>query len=517
MFSLSSHKKGLSLYCYIAPELSRMYNGDEMRVRQIIVNLVSNAVKFTEKGHVKIGVFSESSVLGRSELVICVEDTGIGIPARLRDELFEPFRQADSSITRRFGGTGLGLTLCKRLTGLMGGAISVSSEPEIGSVFRVKLPLRVDPRGNANSWHCANGSRIGLSSSAPEWHSAIMPHLSTWGLSVVPVRTASDLADGPIPLLIFSDQMPSNFIGDAAAMQLTPCVIWASGYGPRNPVQMRNHISVSCYSIDGIRRAVAGAILGDPTHYAGSSPNCEVLTGRDASVRRTRVLIAEDNLANRTLISDQLKILGYQADLVENGLKALEHFSHRQYDVVLTDLSMPELNGYELAACLRERGISVPIVAITAHTTSSEIERCAKAGISDIMHKPFSLDDMRRMLRKHTHDKEPGKFAPILNGKTARSPRSLPKSFYDALKTASTSSLSKIHHALEKRNSSLIQEELHSIKGGFLMARRHDIAELCAEMEESIRKEDFVAIANELPRLEHIVSEALQSYPKSNS
>lgn len=385
MFAPSARAKNVSLHCVVSRGLPRFCLGDPIRLRQVVVNLVSNAIKFTDSGSVTIELRLASSPRGDTLLVIAVSDTGIGIPQSMRETLFEPFRQADSSITRRYGGTGLGLALSKRLTELMGGTIATEERPGGGSTFVVTLPLRSSEAGR-------------------------------------------------------------------------------------------------------VSRVEARRVPAAP--------------------RAIRALVAEDHPANRTLMRDQLTFLGYEVDFANDGEEALEQFTRASYDVVLTDLSMPRLDGYALTSRLREKDKSIPIIAVTAHTTADEHRRCVAVGIDRVLVKPFSLPALEAILSECTATRLMPGFAqphsPAAQRPLEQRPN-LPRSFYDALFSETRKSLVTIGESLALSDVDSLRRELHSMKGAFLMAREECTADACRSLEDLVRANDMSAAREAYPALQALV------------
>lgn len=511
LFGPAARNKGLTLCLSSAPELGRSYYGDPARIRQIVVNLVSNAIKFTGSGSVSVDVRACGEPSAPSTLMISVQDTGIGIPAAIQGELFEPFRQADSSVTRRFGGTGLGLALCKRLAELMGGAITLTSAVGRGSQFVVRLPLLTDSDGLIGGWYCNDGSLIALAGDSPEWLASLAPHLAAWGLKVRPVTSKADLPPVPVPLLIVGAAPFWTSGDDVVSGAPARWIIAVDAEGPRDPIAAGSRVRVSSFSLDGIRRAVAGAIQGHlPARLpAGAS---SATTGRQETHPTVRVLVAEDHPAIRALFADQLEALGYDADFAENGAVALTRFDSHRYDIVLTDLSMPVLDGYALAARLRAQDVLVPIIAVTAHTTASELARCTAVGINDVLLKPFSMENLKAVMQKHTRERivSPLTTSPVSNPEASKR---LPPAFFEALATASRQSLDTISDALARNDAPPVLQELHSIRGAFMMAQRPDVAAACRRLEELARNDDLAALREAWPSLQRMIEEALQSQP----
>ena len=378
--------KNLVLTCRIAPDLADGYVGDPTRLRQLLSNLASNAIKFTKRGSVTIDVrLAPAGAAGRC-VEIAVSDTGIGIPDDSLATLFDVYIQADASIYRRFGGTGLGLPLCRRIAALMGGELSVDSRLGEGTTFMAELPLPEAPSG---------------------WRD-----------------------DAPEPAA-FADT--------------------ARGY-----------------------EAEAESEVG-----AGADARAE--TDDDEPLQ---VLVAEDHPASRALLRDQLDALGYDATIVSNGVEAMRAFFERPYDVVLTDLGMPELDGFALANFLREQGARVPVIAMTAHATDEDRRRCEQAGAVEVVLKPLSIETLDAALRRHAgrdgtspapaHGQAP--VAPAMTDEVRRT-----------LRDATLHSLAAIGDALASGDTDTLRIELHSMRGGFALAGDIDARDACAHAEHAMQ------------------------------
>ncbi|WP_233855683.1 response regulator [Paraburkholderia sp. HD33-4] len=383
MFEPVAQAKGLEFDCMIDDALAPHYLGDPTRIRQIAINLVSNAIKFTATGEVLLEVYLKDDTVADSPIVIGVSDTGIGMTPQQQETLFHAFTQADSSIARRYGGTGLGLALCLRLTELMHGTIRVKSELNSGSTFVVTLPIRVSAATPVE---------------APE-----------------NIKAESKLAD-----------------------------------------------------ID---------------------------------TRTIHILVVDDQLANRELLVAQLATLGYEADMADSGGAALQRFNERHYDLVMTDINMPGMDGYALARCLRAQSATVPIIAVTAHVAAEERARCTKAGIDEVLLKPVLLDAMDAAVRRLVN--EAGK-RPANNVAAMRdiSLGPLPEHIHAAMIGALKESLRELHTAIELGDMKTVLAQLHAVRGSFAMIQEIEVANACAQMEQQARSHDIPAVKDGLDRFE---------------
>jgi PAS domain S-box-containing protein len=492
LFASGARAKGIDLSYGVAPALPWHYRGDEGRIRQVVANLVGNAIKFTDAGSVSVELRG-----GDGEgVVIHVADTGIGIEPDVLQRLFQPFTQADSSITRRFGGTGLGLALCKRLVELMGGSIAVDSVPGIGSRFSVRLPLRAEGGAAAGAAH-PRKLRVLLAAGSPRWHAAIAPQLRHAGFEL-----ASEPAPvGPLCLLVLGEPGGWSAGAEAAAAGLAEWTIRANPAGPRTPAADGRCIAVSCFSLAGLRQALELADAG-----AAASAVAPPAAAAQPPGRQLRVLVAEDHPVNRQLVRDQLDRLGHAADFAGDGLEALDQFARSHYDLVLTDLSMPGLDGCGLASRLRAQGATVPIVALTAHTTGEAHRRCAQAGIDRVLTKPFTLAELNAAIRALVPGGE-GAGAGTAATQDARQP--LPAAFHAAMRQACAVSLARIDAALAADERTQALAELHSMKGAFLVARMASAAAACAELEAKVRAGEQAAVRDAFGVLQRMAAEAL--------
>ncbi|WP_175901405.1 hybrid sensor histidine kinase/response regulator [Burkholderia seminalis] len=391
IFRPLAEAKQLVLECRVAPGLADGYVGDPTRLRQIVSNLVSNAIKFTEHGSVTIDALPAAASGRRHGVEISVRDTGIGIPAEALPTLFDVYVQTDPSIYRRFGGTGLGLPLCGRLARLMGGALTVDSRSGAGTRFTASLPLAEAPSG----WRVA-----------------------------------------------FDDE-------PAAAPAL-------------------------------------------PAHAGDGVP--------------LRVLVAEDHPASRLLLRDQLDALHYDATIVTNGVEAMRAFFAHAYDVVLTDLGMPELDGFALANFLREQGAAAPVIAMTAYATEEDRRRCAQVGVAEVVLKPLSIEALGAVLQRHG-----GRGATALHA-VDRADRQAPPmtdAMREQLRAATLHSLEAIDAALLHGDHDCLKGELHSMRGGFALAGDADASDACARGERVLAAGGIDALKPAWPEMRVEVEAAL--------
>ncbi|MBM3618914.1 MAG: response regulator, partial [Alphaproteobacteria bacterium] len=438
----SEKEEGLELVLDYAPSLPRHAIGDPVRLRQIICNLVGNALKFTSKGHVVLRLEPGYAKPGNGNALsirLSVVDSGIGIPQDKLDAIFEKFSQADTSTTRKFGGTGLGLSICRQLAALMGGEMGVDSMPGSGSTFWCTLELQRDLSqlaaplyGNFPALNGKTALLVEPDAIARQQVETILHHA---GLKVQTATTAESAAamvaqsmkspDGLFNFAIVSEKLQESdgtLITCSWREQLSLSAMRIILLG--NPIIARNALCdanlerpiigsrMVALAAELIDRAVLNPILTQPSptviHSTHAAP--ETLAPRkpaagDADFGGARVLLVEDSAFNRAFALEVLAKMNCAADYVVNGLEAVEKVQANAYDIVLMDCQMPEMDGYE--ASIRISGLKalgkvgdVPIIALTAHAMAEDKKRCMDSGMQDYLTKPMRMKELREMLMK---------------------------------------------------------------------------------------------------------------------
>jgi two-component system capsular synthesis sensor histidine kinase RcsC len=507
MFAPLADAKGLGLFYTVAPDMPRFYFGDPARLRQVLLNLMSNAIKFTDSGKVSIAV-SRHVVAGQAPLLtVSVADTGIGIAAARRSGLFQPFTQGDASISRRFGGSGLGLALCKRLAELMGGTIVLDRCSAAGSTFTVSLPLQADAPALTMSF--TDAPRMVVLCSVTEWRAFVGEQLTHWGIQAHIIDDPAEMPAAALPLLIFGESRDWSFAEEDRACEQASWVIEAVEDGPRRAIANGKRSVVSCYSLAGLYQAIAQALA--PETIVDSIEESGPAVKEGLAGQSVRILVVEDNKVNLALIRDQLDTLGYQADLTDSGSAALELLEKNRYDIVFTDLHMPRMDGFMFAVLLRRGGAQLPIIAITAHASLEERRRCQQVGIADVMIKPMSLDEIDNMVRKHVNCG----VRPVSPHASDLQKPALSVNLLRTLRSSNSDSIALIHHALAAGNMRTVEEQLHSIKGVFAMIREPAVVAVCARLEHLARAVDAPALRATLPEFEAMLDDALTALERS--
>jgi len=396
-----AHERDLEIVLSIAPDLPRRLLGDPARMRQVLNNLVGNAVKFTEFGEVSV-----SAQMERDRLVLEVADTGIGIDPADQERLFEPFQQSDGSTSRRYGGTGLGLAITRKLIDLRGGTITLDSAPGTGSTFRVEIPIEIgEARDPSALCPIVSGRRVHVVDSNSSSRYAIAAWLECWGADVTrgPVFDLAEARGADLVVLGAAiDGSQWSPPEGVAALELWPLGLMRSKREGGSFVARAS----KPFRVQELARAVSVALAPNctaPRSVAARAP-------APASGVRARVLIAEDNPLNQRVSQRMVQRLGYEVAVVENGREAVEAVEREEFDVVLMDCQMPELDGYEATEAIRglgERG-AVSIVALTANAMDGDRQRCLDAGMDDYLTKPIQVDDLERALARWCNPIRPG-------------------------------------------------------------------------------------------------------------
>jgi PAS domain S-box-containing protein len=429
LVAMEAHKKGLEVILSISPKVPKIINGDPVRLRQIILNLLNNAIKFTKAGEVVLSVFVEHSSPEEISLKFFVKDTGVGIPENRKHLLFNAFTQVDSTITRKFGGTGLGLSICKQFVQLFGGQIGVESQEGRGSVFwfsikakEVSLPKDTSLSGPKLSKKIGiliaddnEISRKQIKSYLQEIDAKIFE--AETGAQVLEFIRNNDIVPaGHIDLMLIDQRMPgmdgwqlaseintdSSFSnikkilmtptgmgGDEAKMKL---LNWFDGY-INKPVK-RNALYVAVFKTLGI-----AADIDEEDKNPGTEQELGIIKEL-TSLKRKKFLVVEDYSINQKLFKTILESLNVETELADNGLEAVELASKKEFDLILMDIQMPVMNGLDASIKIREIGIKTPIIAVTANAISGEMEKFAEAGMDDFLSKPFKKADLLRLLSK---------------------------------------------------------------------------------------------------------------------
>ena len=406
LFAGAAAKKVLDLTVCPPGAFDHGLFGDPLRIRQIVINLIGNAVKFTDHGHITVEANVSDSKNGSANVEIIVRDTGIGMVPSAVEKVFEPFAQADESTTRRFGGTGLGLAICRELTSLMGGEVSVDSRPGVGSAFRVLLSLQTGPKPAAAGGPDLKGS-VRILTRRPALAEALRRHALSFGLHVIEDADGSQASGvGGENVVIVDAATHMNYLRSrlvASELQRPKLVVLATTEEAQllgaAPLLGNDVLVAPPVQRAELYRAISSA-LGEPArHSTGDSPSYLRSNEKIAG----HVLVVDDEPVNAEVAQGYLAALGCTSVWVEDGASAVARCSSERFDVILMDISMPVMDGFATTTLIREsKGPScgTPIVALTAHDADTYRERCLAGQMNDLLEKPYSFEACATILRR---------------------------------------------------------------------------------------------------------------------
>jgi signal transduction histidine kinase/CheY-like chemotaxis protein len=411
--ALRAEQKRIELICHVLPDVPNVVVGDSGRLRQVLVNLVGNAIKFTERGQILVQVqLNPASAPGHVVLHFIVSDSGIGIPADKQEQIFQPFRQADGSTTRRFGGTGLGLAISSTLVELMGGRIWLESQPHEGSTFHFTVLLESsDARPELPEIELTDlpalivddnqVNRLVLRDLLLRWK--MKPTMVDSGQEAIEALMAARKEGRPFSLVLLDANMPdmdgfevARRIGESARLA-GPTIMMLSSSGLYGETAKCRSLGISHHLTKPVEQRQLLAAIRRALAHEHAERGAQALPGAmlpgALPDRRLHVLLAEDNAVNQRLAASLLERRGHRVTIAANGRQALAALERQKFDVVLMDVQMPEMGGFEATAAIRAAeeasGVHVPIVAMTAHAMKGDRERCLAAGMDEYIAKPL--------------------------------------------------------------------------------------------------------------------------------
>jgi signal transduction histidine kinase/ligand-binding sensor domain-containing protein/CheY-like chemotaxis protein/HPt (histidine-containing phosphotransfer) domain-containing protein len=406
LFMGAAHAKGVELIVCPPADDRRNLIGDPLRVRQILMNLIGNAVKFTAQGEVVVKADIDCIAPDRANVHISIADTGIGMDVETIARIFEPFTQADESTTRRFGGSGLGLAICRELAGLLGGTITVESGPEVGSTFKVSLPLKVEAESARLVPAPLPPRRVQILTRRPALAESLARHASAMGLTVFgdDRDRAAQAATREDIIIVdagnYQDYLRTYANSDrwsrpALIVVASPAEIEISGLG--RMISASTLVSKPVHR-DALYEALSTAIGAPLLADAKAPPSATIET-----IGGGHVLLVEDEPVNAAVAQGYLSALGCTCVWVAEGPEAIARSTAERFDLILMDLSMPIMDGFATTALIRQRqgvGRRVPIVALTAHDAANYRGICLNAGMDDLLTKPYTLEECAQLLQR---------------------------------------------------------------------------------------------------------------------
>jgi len=425
-------EKKIELVQRYAPDCPRLLYGDVGRIRQILLNFLGNAVKFTQSGHVLVEVTAESVIADEAVIRLSVKDTGIGIPREKQHQLFEQFTQADTSTTRRFGGTGLGLAICKALAELMGGHVGLESVDNRGSTFYAVLPLKRQSAYESRALPAElQGLHVLIVDDLELNRRILREGLSAYGMRMSEAASMAEAetllrhaaaSSDPVNIALLDYHLPDG-TGETLASRITldpahkavRLILLSSG-----PVRGElDRLKTAGFAAVMAKPIRLNQLLDELLHVVSARPRPSERGGENTAPgysqlpANMRVLLAEDNAVNQKVAARMLEKMGLRVDVANNGLEAVRMCLQFRYDLVLMDCQMPEMDGYAATREIRRlqalsaspRG--VPVIALTANTLEGDRDRCLEAGMNDFLGKPIRQQDLLAMLLRHTLKNHP--------------------------------------------------------------------------------------------------------------
>ena len=523
--SAKAHEKGIELFCRILPEVPEIVIGDPIRLKQVLVNLIGNAIKFTENGHIIVEVKKLDEKDKKVLLHFSISDTGIGIPEDKIDKIFENFTQADSSTTRKYGGTGLGLSICKHIVEMMGGKIWVESKLGVGSTFYFTVYL--DKVWEKKVWEKEEVEKKslklkGLRALIVDDNSTnrfiLYEILESWeiesdssGDSFEALRKIHESIERKklYDILLLDVEMPeingielAQRIREIEEYKKVPIIMLSSSTN-RELRKKAEEIGISHYLIKPVSRsrlfnAIIENLLKEKVIKISESKKVKKIK------KRLRILLAEDNPVNQKVAKTILEKHGFQVIIANNGKEAVELLTKESFDLVLMDVQMPEMDGLEATRKIRELGIKTPIVALTANAFEEDRKRCFEAGMDEYLSKPIKIEELLNIIsnffeteteQKEEHVQTQNKKVIQIDMKRAMDAVGGDKELLNELLNMfyedSKAKVKEIEEAIKNKDYERLRELAHSVKGASANIGLTDIYEICLELENMAKKKDL--------------------------
>ncbi len=580
-FAPAIHDKQVEFHYRIAPEVPIVIQSDPVRIGQILFNLVGNAQKFTQNGEICVEITTNTAtpiaIGDLVELQISVRDSGVGIPEERLKEIFKPFHQADSSTTRNFGGSGLGLTIVKQLTDLLGGSVTINSAPGQGTQVEVKLPVRAAAADHVKrvslpiSKQMAETTLQNLNCLVVDDNSTnriwLQDMINSWGAKV---ELAADAEQAINALeqsrydIMFLDKSMPKVDGFAMLQQLErvqldrpPVVVMLSATPSELDSQRIEILGVDQYLLKPIKQSEVFNAIVNIIHRNQADTETKIQEESnflDQSTKTLDILVAEDNLVNQRLVQDILEYRGHRVWVVENGVQALEQVQQHKFDVVLMDVQMPKMDGYEATKAIREWEASSQrhtwIIGLTAHALSGDKELCLGAGMDLYLTKPIDSEKLISIIENEPQYEKNGQLIAISSGKSESSDqvalaaqnvvKTQPPVIFDIDKSLVITghrqellvnmvnltleqmpkSLAHIQNFIDAGHHEEVAVELHKLKGMVRNFSNASIDHAFNSCEKLLANNDFVAFADNWEVLEKQLSQftkELKAFIKSQS
>jgi PAS domain S-box-containing protein len=544
MMAMKADEKGLEFTCVIEPEVPSLLQGDPGRLRQMLINLMGNAIKFTSKGEVAVHVSLKEEREDQATLRFAIKDTGIGIPEDRIDSLFRPFTQVDASTTRQYGGTGLGLSISKRITELMGGRIGVESEEGKGSTFWFTVVLGKQPSVSepVELTEDLKGVRILIVDDNETNRRALSARLKKWDCrwdeapeAETALKKLHEASAGGDPFRIaILDMVMPGMSGEDVGMEIkkdpilsNTILVMMTSFGKRGDASRFEKIGFSAYLTKPIKHTHLYDCLKMvlKRDFASVDETQKRIITRhtvsEVQKQKIRILLAEDNIVNQKVALKIIEKLGYRADAVANGLEAIKALEMMPYDLILMDVQMPEMDGLEATRQIRSPqspipNHDIPIIAMTAHAMKGDMEMCLEAGMNDYLSKPVKPEQLAQAIERWVSDRDLARTdredgtaskKKIVFDKTGSlsllgGDEELLKEILALYLEDAPRQIDALKEAIEKGDAAFVQRHAHTLKGSSGNVGAVLMQEVAYEMEKAGKAGNFHRAASLLEKME---------------
>lgn len=550
---LRAHSKDIELAWHVHSDVPRWVRGDPTRLRQILVNLIGNAIKFTDEGEVLVDVLRESESVSAMTLRFSVSDTGIGIPAEKHAAIFAAFEQADMSTTRQFGGTGLGLAITNRIAEAMGGRVWLESVPGSGSVFHFALPFEFGtPQTELEQLPDLSGRHVLVVDDNATNRRILDETLSGWGMSVRSVDSAAAAMDflatvvdqgHELPLLVSDVNMPfmdgfqlAKALRSDERFSSISIILLTSG-GRHGDIKLSVELGIAAHLIKPAKQSELLAAIHRSNFAAESVPDQDADIQPRTKSESLRILLAEDGVANQQVAVGLLSKWGHDVAIANNGEEAVDQWRGGNFDLILMDVQMPVLNGLEATRKIRQlengSGTHTPIVAMTAHAMKGDRRECLLAGMDDYLSKPVRKEELQETLSKLSGLQPPSPHVidlkntnsdaaddsidqelAVIDWDAALENVAGDKELLAAVRDAALSEIPDLMKQLDQaiigQDASLAHRMAHTIKGSARVVAGLRTMHHAKVMEELSLNNDFSASRQRYPKLAAAVTELVR-------
>ncbi len=551
--AVRAHEKGLELIVRLPWDLPTRFRGDPTRIRQILFNLIGNAIKFTERGEVLVSIAVQEAGQEHACLHFAIRDTGIGIPQEQRERIFESFAQVDSSVARRFGGSGLGLAITSQLLELMDGRLAVESEPGAGSTFSFLLRLNYDDsaapsRQTPEPPESLRGRRVLIVDKNQNQRTVLKEWLRQWGAQTTAAHNAATgfqqcetaaKQDRPFEIALLDATLPgadgfllADRLQQAGCLKPGAVVILAPADRPADAQRCRQfgiaaHVTKPVFPRE-LAETLASVLDADadpprPTDLALPDTDHQ-LAPTEYPTRKLDVLVADDHDANRSLAIKILERRGHRCTPASSGDQAIAACAQRTFDVVLMDVQMPGRDGLSATRWIRRRerrtGRHVPIIALTAHALAGDREKCLAAGMDAYLAKPLHAQDLVRLVEQISEEVPESVGKPVSSGplriagfdfnaalERMDGERDLLRDHMNYTLNDAPQLLQRMRQALDHHDAHLLEISAHRLKSLVSSYNHHEARELAQRLEKSGKQAAFEGAAGDLERLASLIDE----------